>query len=51
LAAEMTRLGKRNQLKIFPPVGRTPGQGHDFVYLRPSEWGPDVFAFLDECTR
>jgi carboxymethylenebutenolidase len=51
LAAEMTRLEKRNRLKIFPRVGQTPGEGHDFVYSRPSEWVPDVFAFLNECMR
>jgi len=51
LAAEMTRLGKPTQVKIYPSVGRTSGEGHDFVHLGLSTWEPDVFAFLDEHMR
>jgi carboxymethylenebutenolidase len=51
LAAEMTRLGKSNRLKIYPPVGHTAAAGHGFVHLRVASWEPDVFAFLDPLMR
>jgi carboxymethylenebutenolidase len=51
LAAEMARLGKPNRIKIYPPIGQTAIDGHDFYYLGLSMWEPDVFAFLDERTR
>jgi dienelactone hydrolase len=46
LGAEMARLGKPHRTKIYPPVGRTADEGHDFVDLGVSTWEPDVFAFL-----
>lgn len=51
LGAEMAKLGKPHRVEIYPPVGRTAEEGHDFVYVRPSEWERDVFAFLDERVR
>ncbi len=48
LGAEMARLGKPHRVKIYPPIGRTPDIGHDFVHLAVPTWEPDVFAFLDE---
>src|SRR5262245_24125273 len=48
LAAEMTRLGKPNRLKIYPAIGQTQTEGHDFVHLGLSTWEPDVFGFLSE---
>ena len=51
LSAEMTRLGKPHGAKLYPAVGQTADEGHDFVHLRVSEWEPDVFAFLDEYLR
>jgi dienelactone hydrolase len=51
LAAEMKRLGKPVMVKIYPPVGRTPDDGHDFVHTMIPEWEPDVFAFLDEFVK
>jgi dienelactone hydrolase len=48
LSAEMTRLGKSNRATVYPPVGQTPAEGHDFVYLRVGVWEPDVFSFLDD---
>lgn len=51
LAAEMTRLGKSNQIKIYPAVGHSPAEGHDFVHLGLSTWERDVFAFLDANMR
>jgi len=51
LVAEMERLGKPHRIRIYPPVGRTVDEGHDFIHLRISTWEPDVFAFLDEHMR
>lgn len=47
LAAEMTRLSKPGQLKLFPTFGKTAAEGHGFVYLGVSIWEREVFAFLD----
>lgn len=51
LAAEMKRLGKLQRMKIYPSVGQTPAEGHNFVHLSLSTWEPDVFAFLDDRMR
>lgn len=51
LAAEMARLGKPHQLKIYAPVGRTAQEGHGFIHLRVAVWERDVFAFLDPRMR
>jgi pimeloyl-ACP methyl ester carboxylesterase len=51
LTAELTRLGKPCVSKVYPSVGRTAQDGHDFVHLAVSTWEPDVFNFLDERTR
>jgi dienelactone hydrolase len=48
LGAEMERLGKPHRVKIYPPVGRTADEGHDFVHLRIATWEPDVFEFLGQ---
>jgi pimeloyl-ACP methyl ester carboxylesterase len=48
LDAELVRLGKPHRLKIYPPLGRTPEEGHDFLYRGVRTWEPDGFAFLDE---
>jgi carboxymethylenebutenolidase len=47
LAAEMERVGKPHRLMIYPPVGTTVDEGHDFVHLMIPMWEADVFAFLD----
>jgi dienelactone hydrolase len=49
LAADMQKAGRPHRLKIFPPHGRSPAEGHGFCVggLNPA-WGPDVLAFLDE---
>jgi len=47
LDAELARLGKPHRLKIYPPVGRTPDEGHDFPLNSIAAWETDVFAFLD----
>jgi dienelactone hydrolase len=48
LDERLAQLGKPHRLKIYPPIGRTPDDGHAFVFLGVSAWEPDVFAFLDE---
>jgi dienelactone hydrolase len=50
LAAEMTRLKKPHQLKVYPRVGHTPQEGHAAVYHAVNHWEQDVFAFLDHWT-
>jgi dienelactone hydrolase len=51
LDAELARLGKPHRLKIYPAVGRTPDDGHDFPNNSVATWEPDVFAFLDTYMR
>jgi dienelactone hydrolase len=51
LNAEIARAGRSHYLKIYPAVGSTPRDGHDFIHQRVSSWEGDVFAFFDERTR
>jgi len=51
LAADMAKLAKAHALKIYPAVGRTPNEGHNFIQLRVPMWESDVFAFLDPRMR
>ncbi len=44
LDAELARLGKPHRLKIYPPVGLTADDGHDFPLNSVAKWEPDVFA-------
>jgi carboxymethylenebutenolidase len=48
LAGELERLCKPHLLKIYPPIGRTSEDGHNFLYLASPRWEHDVFEFLDE---
>jgi dipeptidyl aminopeptidase/acylaminoacyl peptidase len=48
LASELERLHKPHLLKVYPPVGRTSEDGHNFLYLAIPQWEHDVFEFLDE---
>jgi carboxymethylenebutenolidase len=48
LAGELERLHKPHLLKIYPSVGRTSEDGHNFLYLATPRWEEDVFKFLDE---
>jgi hypothetical protein len=48
LDARLQQLKKPHRLRIYAPIGRTPDDGHGFLYLGVSTWEPDVFAFLDE---
>ena len=51
LSAEMTRLGKPHQAKIYPAVGHSADEGHAFVDLGVATWEADVFGFLDAHLR
>jgi carboxymethylenebutenolidase len=51
LDARLQQLGKPHRLKIYPPIGHTPDDGHAFPFLGVSIWEPDVFAFLDDRMR
>lgn len=46
LSAEMARLNKPQQLKIYPALGKTPAEGHALIYGGVETWENDVFAFL-----
>jgi dienelactone hydrolase len=48
LDARLQQLGKPHRLKIYPPIGNSPDDGHNFPFLGINIWEPDVFAFLDE---
>jgi dienelactone hydrolase len=48
LGAEMERLGKPHLVKIYPAIGQTAEEGHDFIHLGIPTWEPDVLAFLDQ---
>jgi carboxymethylenebutenolidase len=51
LDARRGLIGKPHRLKIYPPIGDTVDEGHDFLHLGVNIWEPDVFAFLDEDMR
>ena len=49
--ATLAQLGRRHRLKIYPPIGVTPDDGHDFPLSGVKIWEPEVFAFLRETMR
>jgi carboxymethylenebutenolidase len=51
LDARREQIGKPHRLKIYPPIGQTVDDGHDFLHLGVNIWEPDVFPFLDENMR
>jgi carboxymethylenebutenolidase len=51
MAAERKRISKPLLLKIYPAVGKTPEEGHNFVYSAVDRWETDVFEFLDANVR
>jgi carboxymethylenebutenolidase len=46
LSAAMKDAGRPFQMKIYPPFGTSPSDGHSFPYLGSSIWASDVFSFL-----
>jgi carboxymethylenebutenolidase len=51
LAAVLERLHKPYVLKIYPPVGLTPEDGHGMLYENIPAWESDVFEFLDQYVK
>jgi carboxymethylenebutenolidase len=52
LSAEMNEAGKTYKLKIYPPYGDSPRDGHSFGYFGSGVWAEDVFEFLNQhCTK
>jgi carboxymethylenebutenolidase len=51
LDLKLMQLGKMHELKVYPPIGHTEDDGHDFLHLGMGTWEPDVFAFLDKYMR
>lgn len=47
----LAELGKPHRLGIYPPIGRTPEEGHDFPLSGVKVWESDVFDFLDNNMR
>jgi carboxymethylenebutenolidase len=47
LSAAMRDAGKKFEIKIYPPFGKSVQDGHSFGYFGGSIWGGDVFHFLD----
>jgi carboxymethylenebutenolidase len=46
--SRLEQLGRPHLLKIYPPIGLSTEDGHDFLHLGIDTWEQDVFAFLDE---
>jgi dienelactone hydrolase len=44
----LAQLEKPHRLGIYPPIGRTPDDGHAFPLTGVKIWESDVFAFLNE---
>jgi hypothetical protein len=52
LSQAMKDADKAYEVKIYPPYGSSPQEGHTFGYFGSSVWGDDVFRFLNgHCTR
>jgi carboxymethylenebutenolidase len=51
MADEFARLSKPHVLKIYPPVGQSTSDGHNFLYTDVTLWENDVFNFLDQNVR
>src|SRR5262249_24147125 len=47
LTAELTRLGRPHQTRVFPAVGLTADEGHVFARDGALVWGDEVRAFLN----
>ena len=46
LSEEMKKAGKSSEIKIYPPFGASPKEGHSFAYRGTKIWFDDVFKFL-----
>ena len=50
LAAELARLGRPHEARVFPAFGLTPDEGHQLARDGALVWGDAVRAFLDRWT-
>jgi hypothetical protein len=48
LAAERERQHRPVLLKIYPPVGESGDDGHNFIYGATNLWEQDVISFLNQ---
>jgi carboxymethylenebutenolidase len=48
LSAAMNDAGKPHELKIYPPYGNSPQEGHAFGYFGAAVWADDIFRFLNQ---
>jgi len=46
LSSAMKNAGKPFEVKIYPPFGTSPPEGHSFAYRGSSIWFEDVLRFL-----
>ncbi len=51
MAEELDKLGRSHLLRIYPPVGKTSDDGHNFVYIAVDQWESDVFKFLSRSLK
>ena len=47
MADELARLSRTQVRRIYPPIGDTSNDGHNFLYTDVGQWEQDVFSFLD----
>jgi carboxymethylenebutenolidase len=48
LSGVMKTANKAYELKIYPPYGDSPADGHSFGYFGAAVWADDVFRFLNQ---
>ena len=51
LSAAMQDAGRPFEMKIYPPFGASPEQGHSFAYAASAVWFDDAFRFLQQHCR
>lgn len=48
IASELASLSKPHALRIYPAVGKSSSEGHNFMYVNTSIWETDLFRFIGE---
>jgi len=48
LSSVMKQVNKTYEVKIYPPYGNSPQEGHTFGYFAGAVWANDVFRFLNQ---
>jgi len=48
LDSVLSAMNKPHLLKIYPPSGSSPKQGHGMIFFNPTSWEADVFKFLQK---